>query len=125
MINPGVPKELTFFLSSGDLQLAHWGSWSLEPIGADVPLRKYGTRKSWRRKIQPLLLEAAEQRKSLQGISSDIVRLCACCSAFEVAFNKQKYADAIALIPDMLSCLPQSASLTEVPREPDRKVKDS
>jgi hypothetical protein len=119
--NPGVPRELAFVSDSGDLQLAHWGNWGLEPIGADFPLGK-----RWDKELQPLISSAAERRNTLEGISHDIVRLCACCSAFEGAFNKQKYADAIALIPEILDCLPQPPALAKSePEVLDSEMKDS
>lgn len=120
VINPGVPGELTFVSDSGDLQLAHWGNWALEPVGADFPLGK-----RWDKELKPLLSAAAKHRKALEDVSLELVRLCAYCSAFETAFNKQKYADAIALVPDMLSCLPQPAPVTEEPNGLDSKVKNS
>lgn len=105
MNNPGVPRELTFVSDSGDLQLAHWGSWALEPVGADFPHEK-----SWEERLKKIYTVAAKQRVALNGISLESIRLCTCCSAFEKAFNRQRYTDAIELIPKMLDCLPPVSS---------------
>src|SRR5690554_4394917 len=112
VINPGVPRELTLVADSGELLLAHWGSWALEPIGADFPIGK-----GWEERLRRVVAVAARQREALRAVPLERLRLCACCSAFETAYNKQKYADAIALISDMLSCLPQPVPLIEEDRD--------
>ncbi|WP_139195544.1 hypothetical protein [Halomonas daqiaonensis] len=105
VINPGVPRELTFVTDSSELQLAHWGNWTLEPVGADFPL---GMLREGR--LQQVYAAAAEQRDDLKAVPIDRIRLCAQCSAFETFFNKQKYADALALLSTMLRCLQQLES---------------
>lgn len=100
VLNPGVPRDLCFVSEMGELLQLHLGNWALEPIGVGLP---YG--ESWLPKFDELLAEALEKRKSLQDIPSARIRLCACCSAFEQNFKKQRYADAIALLPGILGCL--------------------
>lgn len=100
LINPGVPKDLSFVSETGELLQAHIGNWSLEPIGVGLPCAD-----AWLPNLKGMLEEAGEKRTSLLTTPPERVRLCACCSAFEQQFNKQRYADAIALLPVILGCL--------------------
>ncbi|NIC04155.1 hypothetical protein [Billgrantia bachuensis] len=100
VLNPGVPRDLCFVSETGELLQAHLGNWTLEPIGVGLPCGE-----SWLPKLDELLAEASEKRESLQNIPLARIRLCACCSTFEQNFNKQRYADAMALLPDILGCL--------------------
>ncbi|OJA07271.1 hypothetical protein [Halomonas sp. QHL1] len=100
VLNPGVPRDLCFVSETGELLQAHLGNWTLEPIGVGLPCSE-----TWLTKLDELLAKASEKRESLQNTPSARIRLCACCSAFEQNFNKQRYADAIALLPNILSCL--------------------
>ncbi len=108
VINPGVPRELSFTSPSGGLQIAHWGNWALEPIGADFPIDA-----RLESRLDQLLETAAQNRDSLNTVLVESVRLCSYCSALEKAFNRQRYADAIELIPQMLNCLPPVTSNSE------------
>ncbi|MCE8014974.1 hypothetical protein HOP62_02655 [Halomonas sp. MCCC 1A17488] len=112
LLNPGVPRDLSFVSETGELIQAHFGNWALEPIGVGVPHAE-----SWLPKLDELLAEASEIRESLQNTPTARIRLCACCSAFEQNFNKQRYADAIALLPDILACL----SAIDMAREGESK----
>ncbi|WP_254277426.1 hypothetical protein [Halomonas sp. 3H] len=100
VLNLGVPRDLCFVSETGELLQAHVGNWALEPIGVGLPWGK-----SWLPKLDKLLSDALEKRKSLLNVPSARIRLCACCSAFEQYFKKQRYADAIALLPDILDCI--------------------
>ncbi|WP_445001087.1 DUF3488 domain-containing protein [Halomonas mongoliensis] len=106
VINLGVPVDLSFVAESGELKLAHWGNWSLEPIGADLPV---GER--WEKELAQLLEAAAAKRDALKELAVWQVQLCSFCNAFESAFNQQKYSYAIALIPRILQCLPSLSSV--------------
>lgn len=100
VLNPGVPRELSFVSETGELIQAHLGNWALEPIGVGIPHAE-----SWLPKLDELLAEASEIREALLNIPAARIRLCACCSTFEQNFNKQKYADAIGLLPEIMRCL--------------------
>ncbi|MCE9662537.1 hypothetical protein LY622_03700 [Halomonas sp. M5N1S17] len=100
LINPGVPKDLSFVSETGELLQTHVGNWSLEPIGVGLPCAD-----AWLPNLKDMLEEAGEKRDSLLSIPPERAHLCACCSAFEQHFNKQRYADAISLLPVILGCL--------------------
>jgi hypothetical protein len=100
VLNPSVPRDLCFVSETGEQLQAHLSNWILEPIGVGLPCDE-----SWLPKLVELLAEASEKRETLLHIPSARIRLCACCSAFEQNFNKQRYSDAIALLPDILGCL--------------------
>lgn len=106
VINPGVPVDLSFVTQSKELKLAHWGNWSLEPIGADLPL---GSR--WEKELPRLLSTAGEKREALKELPEWRVKLCSLCNAFESAFIRQRYADALALLPKILECLPDQGAV--------------
>ena len=100
VINPGVPRDLSFVSEEGNLIQAHMGNWMLEPIGVELPL---GSANMF--KLKRALVEAGEKRSALLDVSWDQIRLCAYCSAFEKQFLRQRYTDAIELLPDILGCL--------------------
>ncbi|APX92952.1 hypothetical protein BWR19_08420 [Halomonas sp. 1513] len=107
IVNQGITRELAFTEPQGELLLGHWGRWALEPVGAAFPVGR-----RWRGALEPCLSQAIRHRPSLGGLSLEQVRLSACCSELEIRFRRQKYHDAIALIPEILACLPG----TETPR---------
>lgn len=117
VINSSSPRELTFVTTSGELQLAHWGNWNLEPVGACLTQR---LRREER--LKEMIEKAAEQREALKAVPLERILLSANCFAFEEAFSKQRYADAIALIPDLLSCL---SNLRKATHYNDSKISNS
>ncbi|MFQ3787562.1 hypothetical protein [Halomonas sp. A29] len=112
IVNPGVPRELSFVSETGDVVQAHIGSWALEPIGVELPLGD-----AWLPNLKDMLEEAGEKRNSLLDVHLEHVRLCACCSAFEKHFHRQRYADAIALLSDILRYLSEIKTSTDVKKQ--------
>ncbi|MCE8002213.1 hypothetical protein [Billgrantia ethanolica] len=98
--NVSAPKDLVLLSEAGALCAAHWGEWSIEPVGAEVS-RARGAGKSLRK----ALLRAAKDREVLAEVPLERFYLCVLCGVFEKFFQRQRYADAIALLPDLLRCL--------------------
>ncbi|AMD00098.1 hypothetical protein [Halomonas chromatireducens] len=107
LINPGVCPEMVFLKADDNFEVGHWGRWQLEPVGAG-----FGIRKGWIKDLRYVFDRACEHRSDFYPSMFPLVRLSAYCHLFEQQFNQQRYADAVALIPEMIACLPSQQSLS-------------
>ncbi|MCK2042179.1 hypothetical protein KZO83_05710 [Chromohalobacter sp. TMW 2.2308] len=99
IINPEFGPE-TFLETEekGELVLAHWGRWSLEPVGANWP-------------VEPKLIEniavalesAKTQRVALHDVGEKDLCLSALVFSLERFYARQAYVSAIKMIPRILS----------------------
>lgn len=80
--------------------LLNWGRWSLEPIGAGWPEAE--------KKLAGLgkaLISAAERRTELVGVKIEQAELAALAFALERECNRQRYVQALELVPRILERL--------------------
>jgi hypothetical protein len=91
------PANIYQPVASGPL-LVNWHRWFMEPIGAGWPVVRVD--------------ELAEVLEQLKACRADVVGLNACdlelaamCAALEAACNGQRYTDALALLPNILTRL--------------------
>src|SRR5690606_26864350 len=80
--------------------LLNWGRWTLEPVGAGWPEAE--------RELKALaeaLETAATKRRALARVHAAGAELAALCFALEREFNRQRYNQALELIPRILERL--------------------
>lgn len=109
-VNPDLSAE-TLWLD-GDMRpwALNWGRWGLEPVGAGWPLHK-----GWPERLAAALSQAARQRPELAGIERPRVELAALAHAMEAHYLRQRYSQALQLLPDLLDALDTCRLVRELP----------
>lgn len=100
IVNPDVSTDALWIMEGGEPVMKNWGGWSLEPVGAGWPEQPQHLER-----LGPALQEATNTRASLAGILPEQAELAALTFALERACNRQRYTDAIALLPSLLKRL--------------------
>lgn len=94
--NPQVGKDQIFISSTGALTASYWGNWSLEPVGAGLPLSK---------KLEPslpeLLLDLQAQRADMQAVTVQHLHLSALCFQLDQLLVRQNYISAADILPQI------------------------
>lgn len=93
--------------------LLSWGVWTLEPIGAGWPEAE-----NFLVKLEDALLAGAAKRSELTNIKKEQVELAALTFALERECNRQRYNQALELIPRILERMIALES-TDLPRNID------
>ncbi|WP_191167197.1 hypothetical protein [Halomonas sp. ML-15] len=100
LVNPELGPNAFIKTDAGDLLLAHWGRWCLEPVGANWPVQN---------KELEHLVTALNEARSLRGTLRSVSDEDACLSALVFALEKlclrQDYISALKLIPRILEYL--------------------
>ncbi|WP_444922762.1 hypothetical protein ACJJH9_11080 [Microbulbifer sp. DLAB2-AF] len=96
VVNPDIRRDF-ILKDDGDRYIcAHWGRWSLEPIGANWPLDTG---------LMSNLLKSFEAskkiREDLKNVSATDVQLSAYTSSFLNSCRKLRYGDALDLLPHL------------------------
>jgi hypothetical protein len=96
--NPDTGSNTLLAATNGSVRATHWARWSLEPVGADWPVGKAGD----------LFIEISRQtkRRSLLQVEPNDVQIAALLFQFDRLCNRQKFTDAISLIPELVSRRP-------------------
>lgn len=100
LFNPDMQPDSFWVSEDGPPFLINWGRWSLEPVGA-----------GWRETpqmlslLEPALAEAAKQRPSLAKVSPASAELAALAFALEQECNRQRFVQALELLPLLLERL--------------------
>lgn len=100
IVNPENHQDALWIQEDGVPVLTNWGAWSLEPIGAgwlDKPERLP--------LLAPALVKAAEQRTALSSVSTKQSELAALAFALERECNRQRFVQALELLPLLLERL--------------------
>lgn len=78
--------------------LLNWSRWYMEPVAAGWPMARLDD-------LPAVLLQVQAVRKDMEGVSVRHLELAALSAALEVSCNAQRYTDAMALLPNLLSHL--------------------
>ncbi len=101
IVNPDLgPDAVLESEKDGELLLAHWGRWSLEPVGANWPVEA-----SQLQHLPGALEGAKAERVALRDVSKEDACLAALIFSLEQFYARQAYVSALNLIPRILSCL--------------------
>ncbi|SHM82078.1 hypothetical protein SAMN05660971_03953 [Halomonas cupida] len=100
VFNPDVTKGTVIEDDDGGIKMLHWGRWSLEPIGAGWPVAT-----NQLELLGEALSEAKKVRTSMTNVCLKDVALAALMFEMEALCSRQKFLQALELIPDILSCL--------------------
>jgi hypothetical protein len=111
IVNPDITHDTLLITENNKLILTHWGKWSIEPIGAGWPVQEKDLGK-----LDEALISARKYRPALADVSVKDVRMAALMFAFEQFYNKQKYTEALGLLPSMISCIERSDINTDIER---------
>lgn len=94
--NSQVGKDQIFISSTGALTASYWGNWSLEPVGAGLPLSK---------KLEPslpeLLHDLQAQRADMQAVTVQHLHLSALCFQLDQLLVRQNYISAADILPQI------------------------
>ncbi|MBS0003248.1 MAG: hypothetical protein KFF45_09265 [Thioalkalivibrio sp.] len=88
----------TLATAGGDVIALHWGRWGLETVGTAWPLAALEPET-----LARLLAEAGRRRPALADVSPAAVRLAGLLSLVERLYLAQRYADILALLPELKS----------------------
>ena len=105
LLNPEINQEAIWVPAAQRSQdvapvLLNWGRWSLEPVGAGWPEATKTLAN-----LGDALQLAAEKRNELVDIRVELVELAAFAFALERECNRQRYVQALELLPRMLERL--------------------
>lgn len=109
IVNPELgPDVILENEKDGELLLAHWGRWSLEPVGANWPVEA-----SQLEYLGDALERAKDTRVALRDVCKEDVCLAALVFSLEKFYARQAYVSALNLIPRILSCLETAPAETK------------
>lgn len=94
---PDFSQDAIWVTEKGSPMLLNWGQWSLEPLGAGWPEAPKGLKQ-----LEPALIEAAKNRPALSRVTIKEAELSALAFALERECNRQRYVQALRLIPELV-----------------------
>lgn len=100
LFNPDMLPDSFWLPEEGPPFLINWGRWSLEPVGAG-----WHETPQMLSLLEPALAEAANQRPSLAKVSPVKAELAALAFALEQECNRQRFVQALELLPLLLERL--------------------
>jgi len=101
VINPDLNVDTLLVMNEGTVVVAHWGRWSIEPMGFDWPIQE---------NAQNVIIESVMRENDLPVSSPDVLKLAAVMAAFERFYVRQQYQSAIDLLPEIFSCLSSTSN---------------
>lgn len=99
--NKNIAATQVLQTKQGDPVLLNWSHWALEPMGAGFPFARFQ------------ISDALDACGDLIQVDESRIRLAALVSALELACNGQRYLDALALLPDILSIITKSCDVLD------------
>ncbi|UYG01949.1 hypothetical protein OCT51_12110 [Halomonas sp. LR3S48] len=100
IVNPESGPDAFHRTDQGEILVAHWGRWTLEPVGAGWP-----TQPEDLVRLSNSLKEAIEKRQALCDVHVEDVSIAALMYALEKLYIRQDFIGALRLIPRILQCL--------------------
>lgn len=94
LVNPDISQDAIWVAEDGDPILLQWGRWALEPLGAGWPEQP-----KLLDGLMPAITEAAENRPVLSTLLPQHVELAALAFALERECNRQRFVQALELLP--------------------------
>lgn len=97
IIAPDIKPGMLWKNSNGDYLLINWTRWSIEPVGAKLPMSMLD---------EPAFVDSLEkiasERTDINKIEPNDVQLAALISEFEQRLQRGRYAEAYALVSKIL-----------------------
>lgn len=112
LLNQDMQIDMLKFNEYGDVNLIHWGRWSIEPVGAGWPTSEYELNN-----LDEALKQAKKKRKEMLTVINTDVRLAALMFSFEYFFNRQQYVKTLDIISSVLICIENLDVTTELDDE--------
>ncbi|MFD2189606.1 hypothetical protein [Pistricoccus aurantiacus] len=111
--NPDIRQESMWISTAGTDQptvpiLLNWERWSLEPVGSGWPEAEKSLAS-----LGEAMQSAAEHRKELDDIKVEQAELASLAFALEREYNRQRYVQALELVPPMLDRLAVLETVTQ------------
>lgn len=94
---PDLTQDAIWVAEEGAPLALNWGQWSLEPIGAGWPEGEAGLSQ-----LESSIEKASEIRPALYRVPINAVELSALSFALERECNRQRYVQALELLPRLL-----------------------
>ena len=95
IINPNINQDTTFINKYNNLVVMHWGDWKIEPIGWGYPIIDLEN-------IPNIIKIIKTKRSDIKVLSVGSFALIALVCQFEIFYNRQRFFQAIELIPNIL-----------------------
>ncbi|MFT0521164.1 hypothetical protein [Pseudomonas faucium] len=92
--NTQVGKDQLFICENGELAISYWGNWSLEPVGAGLPVSKHLSLS-----LPALVEDLQMQRPDMASVSTDDLHFSALCFQLDQLLVRQNYLSAAELLP--------------------------
>ena len=108
IINPDTHPDILKCTENGDVNLTHWGRWSIEPVGAGWPVPGWPVSENDLNRLSEALDHAKKSRMALTSVIDTDIRLAALTFYFETLYNRQQYMNALEILPSMLTCIENS-----------------
>jgi hypothetical protein len=103
LFNSDSQPEMIFFSTPDIVHFLHWGNWSVEPVGAGWPSPgKLATDDDWK-KLDNVIDGSSIILDTVAGNFKDNVRLAGLMYSFERFYSKQRYLEAITLVPTIIA----------------------
>ena len=116
IINPDMHPDILKCTEDGDVNLTHWGRWSIEPVGAGWPVPGWPVSEKDLNRLGEVLDQAKKCRKPLTSVVDTDVKLAALMFSFENFYNRQQYVNALEILPSVLACIENSDVDPEIER---------
>lgn len=100
VVNPDAHQDAVWIPKNSPPLLTNWGAWSLEPVGAG-----WADKPQMLPLLTPALKEAEQTRPSLANVSPEQAELAALAFALEREYNRQRFVQALDLLPELLERL--------------------
>lgn len=101
VVNPDLNVDTLLITNEGSIAVAHWGRWSIEPMGFGWPIQE---------NAQNVIIESVMRENDLPVSSPDVLKLAAVMAVFERFYVRQQYQSAIDLLPEIFSCLSSTSN---------------
>ena len=108
-VNPDISPETLWPGPDSAPRMLNWGRWSLEPVGASWWLR--GSLEA----LGQALPRAARHRPELAEVSLAQAQLAAIAHALEADYQRQRYPQALSLLPSLFEALEGCRTPQETP----------
>ena len=103
LFNSDSQPEMIFFSTPDIVHFLHWGNWSVEPVGAGWPSPgKLATDDDWK-ELDNVIDRSSIILDAVAGNFKDNVRLAGLMYSFERFYIKQRYLEAITLVPTIIA----------------------
>ncbi|MBB3192205.1 hypothetical protein [Halomonas cerina] len=102
---PGLSQDTLWVTDEASPMALDWGRWSLEPLGAGWPEGAKGLAY-----LESAIAETAETRPALHRVAIEEAELSALAFALERECNRQRYVQALELVPALVERLAENKS---------------